>query len=187
MDNDADEQILQSLEGTGKIKGRPSVNAFKKGLTKQPPSAKSNDFSQNRYFGKDQKNPTGLGDWEKNTKGIGSKLLMKVCELLHLQLLDTFTLYTFLQMGYQPGKGLGKSLQGRAQPVEAQVRKGRGAVGTDATFIVLTNLSGKLNYSILYFQVCTGLSTKTSQELMWHPMKRRKEITRKSSPTGKEV
>lgn len=32
-------------------------------------------------------------------------------------------------MGYQPGKGLGKSLQGRSQPVEAQVRKGRGAVG----------------------------------------------------------
>lgn len=32
-------------------------------------------------------------------------------------------------MGYQPGKGLGKSLQGRSEPVEAQVRKGRGAIG----------------------------------------------------------
>ncbi len=32
-------------------------------------------------------------------------------------------------MGYQPGKGLGRALQGRSLPVEAQVRKGRGAVG----------------------------------------------------------
>lgn len=51
----------------------------------------------------------GLGDWEKHTRGIGAKLL--------------------LQMGYQPGRGLGKDLQGIAAPVEAHVRKGRGAIG----------------------------------------------------------
>lgn len=51
----------------------------------------------------------GLGNWEQHTRGIGAKLL--------------------LQMGFQPGKGLGKSLQGIAAPVEAHVRKGRGAIG----------------------------------------------------------
>lgn len=40
-------------------------------------------------------------------------------------------------MGYQPGKGLGKELQGRSQPVEAQVRKGRGAVGNETLLFEL--------------------------------------------------
>lgn len=51
----------------------------------------------------------GVGHWEKHTKGIGAKLL--------------------LQMGFQPGRGLGKDLQGISAPVEAHVRKGRGAIG----------------------------------------------------------
>lgn len=51
----------------------------------------------------------GVGNWEKHTKGIGAKLL--------------------LQMGFQPGKGLGKDLQGISAPVQAHLRKGRGAIG----------------------------------------------------------
>ena len=51
----------------------------------------------------------GFGDWEKHTRGIGAKLLLK--------------------MGYEAGKGLGKELQGRSDIVEAHLRKGRGAIG----------------------------------------------------------
>lgn len=33
-------------------------------------------------------------------------------------------------MGYQPGKGLGKNLQGISTPVDVHMREGRGAIGT---------------------------------------------------------
>lgn len=51
-----------------------------------------------------------FGSWEKYTKGFGMKMLQ--------------------QMGYQPGKGLGKEGQGIVLPVEAFKREGRGALGS---------------------------------------------------------
>ena len=64
---------------------------------------RTQSYSQPQSLGK------GFGDWEKHTKGIGAKLL--------------------LNMGFQPGKGLGKNLQGRNTIVEAYLRKGKGAIG----------------------------------------------------------
>lgn len=55
-----------------------------------------------------------IGNWQKHTTGIGSKLLSK--------------------MGWDPGKGLGKNLQGIAVPIEAAVRvtgMGIGAAGPE--------------------------------------------------------
>lgn len=46
-------------------------------------------------------NSADFGGWEVHTRGIGSRLLMK--------------------MGYEQGKGLGKCLEGRVEPVQAMV------------------------------------------------------------------
>lgn len=77
-------------------------------------SSKRNDIAGMRRGGPGGAGNTsllgsGLGDWEKYTTGIGSKLLKK--------------------MGFEEGKGLGKNLQGIATPVEANKRKGKGAIG----------------------------------------------------------
>ncbi|XP_033628549.1 tuftelin-interacting protein 11-like isoform X2 [Asterias rubens] len=58
------------------------------------------------------KSDKNFGNWQKHTNGIGEKLL--------------------LQMGYIPGKGLGKANQGIVRPVEATKHKGKGAVGANA-------------------------------------------------------
>ncbi|XP_055379295.1 septin-interacting protein 1 [Condylostylus longicornis] len=107
-DNDDSNQITDEEDD------RPSFS--RKGiedLEKNTSSESEPEEAPRAGFGSKKKpaqSSTGsLASWEKHTKGIGAKLL--------------------LQMGYEPGKGLGKDLQGISRPVEAHVRKGRGAIG----------------------------------------------------------
>ncbi|XP_064629175.1 tuftelin-interacting protein 11-like [Lineus longissimus] len=79
------------------------------GVKPQPSGAATIPGAARNYDPGLYKGDRKLGTWEKHTKGIGAKLLGK--------------------MGHVHGRGLGKNLQGIVNPVEAQTRKGKAAVG----------------------------------------------------------
>ena len=102
----SDEETSSGRSGFGGGGGGFGFRSHKAGRVDsegQIAGLRTQGFSQPQSLGK------GFGDWEKHTKGIGAKLL--------------------LNMGFQPGKGLGKNLQGRSNIVEAHLRKGKGAIG----------------------------------------------------------
>lgn len=98
-DDDSDEEAQEANNNY-------LIGQFKKGNLKPAP----NESKQTKAAPSlSKKEINEIGNWGKYDKGIGMKLLQK--------------------MGWEKGKGLGKELQGRAVPVEAAVRKGKGAIG----------------------------------------------------------
>ncbi|KAJ1365567.1 hypothetical protein KIN20_025939 [Parelaphostrongylus tenuis] len=88
----------------------PIEITFKKERKKQP-SVGANVFAGIRSSAvKSAVDPNVFGDWTKFGKGNVVKNMMKA-------------------MGYKEGEGLGVSRQGIVEPVQATVRKGRGAIG----------------------------------------------------------
>lgn len=96
-----------------------------------------NDFEPNSYIN-DQlvhkslltlQSNEPIGNWEKHTRGIGSKLMM--------------------QMGYVIGTGLGKRSDGRIKPVEAQVLPAGKSLGL-LKFLCSSNTQ---DINLQYFQI----------------------------------
>ena len=105
-EDEDEEELLSEAEQETEIKAKiPKVEELKMPTfaAKKPTTAKSTAPKLNVKEAKD------IGNWEKFEKGFGSKMLEK--------------------MGWKKGLGLGKDMQGRAVPVEATLRKGKGSVG----------------------------------------------------------
>ena len=84
-DASSDEESAGGRRGFGSS-GFRSHKAGRVDSEGQIAGMRTQNYSQPQSLGK------GFGEWEKHTKGIGARLL--------------------LNMGFQPGKGLGKNLQG---------------------------------------------------------------------------
>ena len=105
-EDEEEEERLPEAEQEPEIKAKlPKVEELKMPTfaTKKPAINKPTAPKLNVKEAKD------IGNWEKFEKGFGSKMLEK--------------------MGWKKGLGLGKDMQGRAVPVEATLRKGKGSVG----------------------------------------------------------
>ncbi|KAH8421164.1 hypothetical protein KR009_006985 [Drosophila setifemur] len=109
------EQGEQSEDSTASARpafghSEPDISDSSEGERPLMSSKQKANYEHRSHLGDNQLGSNrSVGAWEQHTRGIGAKLL--------------------LQMGYEPGKGLGKDLQGISQPVQAHVRKGRGAIG----------------------------------------------------------
>jgi len=103
IDSEEKERVEGGEAAVDLEKLKPAQNMAGPTFLKSGPAPKKASAGLNRQEAKE------VGNWEKYEKGFGSKMLLK--------------------MGWQKGKGLGKELHGRAVPVEAVVRKGKGAVG----------------------------------------------------------
>ncbi|XP_074623013.1 tuftelin-interacting protein 11-like [Acropora palmata] len=103
--------VGSSASDRGGGSGRSSPVVKDKKLFKNSGSKKDiSSLGPQVFANKMRKTGKEFGSWEKYTKGFGMKMLQ--------------------QMGYQPGKGLGKEGQGIVLPVEAFKREGRGALGS---------------------------------------------------------
>lgn len=66
--------------------------------------------SSNKNSKASKNEPQNVAEWEKHTKGIGSKILRN--------------------MGFKPGQGLGKNSDGIVEPITIQANKGRSTLGS---------------------------------------------------------
>uniref|UniRef100_A0AAG5DHQ3 G-patch domain-containing protein n=1 Tax=Anopheles atroparvus TaxID=41427 RepID=A0AAG5DHQ3_ANOAO len=110
-DTDDDEEEEEATDQRARFGGKAShsSNTSSESEEERRPAQDIRSMAGFRTLNKAPVAGKNMANWEQHTKGIGAKLL--------------------LQMGYQPGKGLGKDLQGISAPIEAHLRKGRGAIG----------------------------------------------------------
>ena len=122
------------MDFSNKMKYSAQINFVSAGIQIQKKDMDAESAPNDGKAIRDQKNKLAdtFGDWEKHTKGIGAKLLLGI--------------------GFEPGKGLGKNLQGRTGIVEAHLRKGRRAVGADSHERQMTQTS-KMNGQTLKSKV----------------------------------
>lgn len=127
------------------------------GLYTQQPSRPQFKGTRKRRPKKQQhtKDDVSFGAFEKHTKGIGMKLLMK--------------------MGYKPGEGLGASGEGRIEPIAVAVRKDKAGIGADTHDLLQPGKAG-------FDKAKEGATQDSSEEEYMSFVEERQREWRKVSP-----